>query len=143
MVRYGLIVFLVMALLPACGGGSLSTAQQNTAAGAANGGVGDPQVGADLFNQTLQLTRAPTCKTCHVVEANAEPIVGPNLYGIASVAGSRVPGQSAAEYLRAAIVAPNDFLVEGYQPGIMPQTYELYLSEQQINDIVAYMLTLE
>lgn len=142
--RAGLtLLTLLLGLLAACGG-TANPSQSTDANTNSSGAVGDPVAGEQLFNQTFQIVLgAPNCQTCHVIEAGAEPVVGPNLHGIASVAGSRVPGQSAAEYLRVAIVAPNEYIVEGYQPGIMARTYDRLLTEEQINDLVAYMLTLE
>jgi hypothetical protein len=32
--------------------------------------------------------------------------------------------------------------VEGFQPNLMPQIYEMTLSQEQLADIIAYMLTL-
>ncbi len=104
---------------------------------------GDPVQGRELFVNTLALTGSPNCSSCHVVESGAEAVVGPSLAGIASVAGSRVGNQSAAQYLWISMVAPNEYIVEGYAAGIMPRTYALYMSEEQLADLLAYMLTLE
>lgn len=134
---------VLLALLAACGGTPDTSSQADTTTNSANA-VGDPVVGEQLFHQTQQFVpNAPPCETCHVITAGADPVVGPNLHNIANVAGTRVPGQSAEEYLRLSIVAPNDYIVEGYQPGIMARTYDTLLTEAQINDLVAYMLTLE
>lgn len=100
-------------------------------------------MGEELFNRTLQVAQAPTCLTCHAVEAGVESVVGPSLYGIASVAGERVPGQSAEEYLREATINPDVHILDGYQAGIMPSTYSTALTPEQIDSLVAYMLTLE
>jgi cytochrome c len=69
-------------------------------------------------------------------------LVGPSLGGIANVAGQMVSGQSAEEYLHESIVSPDAYVVEGFQSGIMPSNYGTQLSEQQINDLVAYLMTL-
>ncbi len=144
-----ILVVAVCVLPGACGGGTTPLPATNappadSSAVARAGQVGDPVAGEELFNRTQQIVPgAPNCQSCHVVQADAVPVVGPSLYGIATVAGTRVPGQSAEEYLRLAIVDPNDYVIEGYQPGIMVRTYGMLLTEQQINDLVAYMLTLE
>lgn len=106
---------------------------------------GDPAAGEELFRRTLQASggRAPTCATCHVVSPDEPPIVGPGIHGIASTAASRQQEQSAQEYLCTSIIAPNDYIATGYNAGIMPRVYGLYLSQEQVNDLVAYMLTLE
>lgn len=140
----GLVILAVLPVLPAaCNNPPDASSPANTTTNGSNT-VGNPIIGEQLFQQTQQFVpNAPPCETCHVIEAGADPIVGPNLHGIATVAGTRVPGQSAEEYLRMSIVAPNDYIVEGYQPGIVARTYDTLLTDAQINDLVAYMLTLE
>lgn len=103
---------------------------------AARVNAGDPTRGQALFQG------AGACSACHDV-ANGVTIVGPSLKGVASRAGSREPGKSAADYLHESIVSPNAFIVPGFQPNIMPQTFTQTLSTQQINDLVAYLLTLK
>ena len=84
---------------------------------------------------------AGTCFTCHDT-ANGIKIVGPSLKGIASRAASREPGKSADDYLHEAITKPNAYLVEGFPQGIMPQNFGQILSKEQIDDLVAYLKTL-
>ncbi len=109
--------------------------------------LGDPEAGEELFRQTLRLTggKAPTCLSCHEVDNNEQLSVGPGLRGIADIAGSRVPDLSAEAYLCQAIVAPREHIVAGYPEDniLMPITYGATLTQQQINDIVAYLLTLD
>lgn len=93
--------------------------------------AGDPANGEALFAST-------GCTGCHVLEGDAT--VGPSLEGIGTTAATRVEGMSAAEYLHESIVAPGEFIVEGYN-NIMPP-YDT-LPEGDLNDIVAYLLTLE
>ncbi len=50
-------------------------------------------------------------------------------------------GESADEYLHQSLVEPNAYVVEGYVEGVM-QSYK-DLSEAQLNDLVAYLLTLK
>ncbi|MHB8625846.1 MAG: c-type cytochrome [Aggregatilineales bacterium] len=104
---------------------------------AASANSGDPARGQALFQG------AATCSSCHDV-ANGVTIVGPSLKGVANACeDSCRPGQSIADYLRESIVSPNAFIVPGFQPNIMPQTFAKTLSTQQINDLVAYLLTLK
>jgi hypothetical protein len=63
--------------------------------------------------------------------------------GLGTTAGSRASGQSAEEYLRDSITAPNDLVVEGFSPDLMPRAYGAELTEQEINDLVSYLLTLK
>jgi hypothetical protein len=66
---------------------------------------------------------------------------GPSLQGVGSRAGQEVEGQSAEQYLRTSIVEPNAHVVEGYVQGVMP-SFQGVLTDQQLNDLVAYLLTL-
>jgi hypothetical protein len=50
---------------------------------------------------------------------------------------------SAAEYLRESIVEPDAYVVEGFQPGTMTGDFDTVLTEQEIDDLVAYLLTLQ
>jgi cytochrome c2 len=111
-----------------------ATAAATTAPTTAN--AGDPARGQALF-QGVAL-----CSSCHDV-ANGVTIVGPSLKGVASRAGSREPGKSAADYIHESIVSPNAFIVPGFSGYIMPQTFAQTLTPQQIDDLVAYLLTLK
>jgi mono/diheme cytochrome c family protein len=108
---------------------------------------GDAAAGEVVFLNTLESSggRAPQCVACHAIDNDDIAVVGPGVQNIGAIAGSRVPDQSAEEYLCRAIVAPQEFVVPGYSEDaiIMPITYGQYLTEQQIRDLVAYMLTLE
>jgi mono/diheme cytochrome c family protein len=132
------LVALVLVLLAGCGDTSSSTENKASASG-----PGNPDAGKELFNRTLEIAGAPACVSCHVVDPEEPAIVGPNLSSIAARAGQRVPGQSAEEYLRTSIVDPYAYVVKGYEGGIMVRNYEDLLTQQQINDLVAYMMTLE
>lgn len=70
-------------------------------------------------------------------------LVGPSLAGIGTVAGDRVPGLSAAEYLRQSILEPDAFIVEGFRSGQMLPIYDEQLSSEEIDSLVEFMLTLE
>lgn len=81
------------------------------------------------------------CNACHVLaDAGAVGQIGPALDDIGSRAGAAVAGQSAEEYLRAAILKPSDFVVSGYPANIMPQDYGLRMSDADLIALVAYML---
>lgn len=119
---------LVLVLgLAACGGD-----------GGAAPAEGDPVAGEAVYAQVA----SPTCGSCHSLSPG-ETIVGPSLAGMAEVAGQRVSGQSAEAYLRESILDPDAYLVEGFGPGIMPSTYSTQLSDEQITDLVAYLITLD
>jgi sulfur-oxidizing protein SoxX len=131
--RFLLVLALILVLsLAACGGDS------STEGGGGAAPAGDAAAGETVFNEVA----VPACGTCHSLEPDVV-LVGPSLAGIDSRAGSRVSGQSAEDYLHESIVDPNAFVVEGFASGLMPQTYGSALSEQQIEDLVAYMMTLK
>ena len=83
----------------------------------------------------------PGCITCHSLEPGVTS-VGPSVATIGAEAGSRVSGTSAEEYLRESILEPDAHVAEGFAAGIMPKGFATALTEQQVNDLVAYMLTL-
>jgi cytochrome c2 len=82
------------------------------------------------------------CASCHDT-ANGVTIVGPSLKGVANRAGTRVAGTNAETYLRDSIVSPTKYVVSGFQSGLMPQNFRQLLSPQQIDDLVAYLMTLK
>ncbi|MBI5959630.1 MAG: ABC transporter substrate-binding protein [Chloroflexi bacterium] len=90
--------------------------------------MGDAANGATLFT-------AQGCVACHSAAAAG---VGPSFDGLASRAPTRVEGVSAEDYLRQSILEPGAFTPEGFQ-NIMPPYAAL--SEQDVNDLVAYLLT--
>lgn len=123
------VLMLVGLSVAACGGGATPSA--GSGANAANG--------EQLFKQTVIGSQAG-CATCHSLDGSK--LVGPSMKGLASRAGKEVSGKSAEEYVKEAILNPNAHVVKDYSPGIM-QSYQKDLSEQQLNDIVAYLLTLK
>lgn len=89
-----------------------------------------------------QLSTINGCIGCHSLDP-AQAVVAPSWYNMANVAIIRNPAtEGPAAYLYHSIVAPNDYIVQGYNAGIMPQTYDQTLSDEQMADIVAYLLTL-
>jgi mono/diheme cytochrome c family protein len=89
--------------------------------------------GQTLFQQN--------CASCHAVSGDTI-IVGPSLAGIVSRAATRVEGQSAAEYIQLSILRPGEYVVEGFSE-LMPTTFGTTLSGEQLDAIIAYLMTLE
>jgi mono/diheme cytochrome c family protein len=152
-----LVVLLVAAaLVSACGGSGSASSQGGTSAGQTGGtgasgtpgasagagssaAAGDPKAGETLF-ASATIGSNPGCKTCHTVDGSK--LVGPSLQGIATRAGSTVQGELAEQYIRTSITDPNAHVVEGFTAGIMP-SFKTVLSDTQLNDLVAYLLTLK
>ena len=106
-------------------------------------GVGNVANGEKLFNQTtIGSNSAPGCITCHSLEPGVV-LVGPSHSDIAIRAETAVPGMSAEEYIRQSILEPNAHITEGYAEGVMYQNFGEELTNSQINDLVAFMLTLK
>lgn len=101
---------------------------------------GDPAAGEQLF--TAGANGGIPCSTCHHADS-PDTLVGPGLAGIAERAGERVPGETALEYLHQSIVEPDAHVVEGFPAGVMPKNYGEIYSEEQIGDLIAYLMTLE
>ena len=132
-----LVTALILVLgLVACGGEAAPAGEEGQAARA-----GDVAAGEALYNQSV-IGSLAGCMTCHSLEPGVT-MVGPSLANIGAEAGSRVSGQAADEYLRQAIVEPNAHIVEGFGEGLMPVGYGNELSEQQLNDLVAFLLSLK
>ncbi len=83
------------------------------------------------------------CNACHAISGISTGNIGPVLDGLASRAGNRVSGLTAEEYIHQSIVNPSAYVVEGFADGIMPPTFGETLTEEQIGDLVAFLLTLQ
>ncbi|MEZ5411363.1 MAG: hydrogenase iron-sulfur subunit [Acidimicrobiales bacterium] len=92
--------------------------------------------GRDVFN-----SRAAGCPTCHSVDEGDDGI-GPSLYGVATRAGTRVEGLTPELYLRNSILLPDQFVVPGFPAGQMLPIYRERFSEEQLDALVAYLMTL-
>jgi cytochrome c len=114
-------------------------------AGCGAAAPGDPQAGKRLFDGQVALDdpAATACIQCHSTEPGDVSSLGTNLSNIGNRAATTVPGQSAEVYLRTAIVDPDAYLAGNFQDGLMYRRYGSALTPQQINDLVAYMLTLK
>ena len=123
-----LVLSLISTGLAACGGES-------------GGGDGSAQAGEKLFDQAAIGNQAG-CSTCHSLEVDVI-LVGPSLAGIANRAGERVAGLSAEDYIRESIIDPDAYTVEGFPSSVMPLVWSSVLTEEQIDDLVAFLLTLK
>jgi len=130
-----MIALLLALLLVACGGGGDTNDDE--------AGQDPVALGEKLYKgQSIGSASSPGCVTCHSMEEGVT-LVGPSHAGVGSRAGTLVAGMSAEEYLKESIVEPNAHIVDGFSPGVMYQNYAKELSDEQIDALVAYMLTLK
>ncbi len=101
----------------------------------------DADEGRKIFTAS-SIGASAGCQICHSLEPEVT-LVGPSLYGIADTAGSRVPGLDAATYLRQSILDPDAYVVDGFPSGQMLPDFATRLSEDELGNLVSYLLTLE
>jgi mono/diheme cytochrome c family protein len=88
---------------------------------------GSPEAGKAVFAEA-------GCGGCHTfTPAGSSGTTGPNLDEV-------LAGKDEA-FVRRSIVEPNADIAEGYSPGVMPQTYEDQLSTDQVDDLVAFLMS--
>lgn len=103
--------------------------------------AGDVERGREIFRSGIN--DAQRCANCHRVTTRGFAVdAGPNLEGIGDLAGERVESMTAEDYLRDSIVNPLNFVIEHNFQNPMPEDYAVTLTEQEIEDLVAYMLQL-
>jgi cytochrome c2 len=101
---------------------------------------GNPERGRDIFFAS-SIGQSAGCRVCHSIKPG-ERKVGPSLAGIATRAATRVPGMSAEEYIRQSIEDPGAYIVEGFPNAMLPDMAEK-LSDQQMEDLIAFLMTLK
>lgn len=105
--------------------------------------VGDASQGEALYQSTvIGAASAPGCITCHSLEEGVT-LVGPSHAGIGARAADVVQGLSAEAYLEQSIIDPDAHISEGYSEGAMYANYGRELSDQEIADLVAFLLSLK
>lgn len=87
---------------------------------------GDSEAGKEVFSKH--------CQSCHSTEEATE-IVGPSLFGAAD--------RFQFGYILTSIENPHDVAAEGGYELIMPEDLVTRLSQQELNDVVAYVATLQ
>jgi cytochrome c oxidase subunit II len=95
--------------------------------GGQGGGSGDDTTGEGIF-------ASAGCGSCHTFQpAGTDAQVGPALDGLDP------RGQELEAFLRESIVDPNKEIAPGFQPSVMPETYESTLSDDQLDALVQYL----
>ena len=89
---------------------------------------GNPKLGADLFFNQAK------CVACHKVNGTGG-ILGPDLTSIGAI--------NTQEYLRESIVDPNKVIVKGYEKNFMPRFFRNHLSDADIDNLVAFVMSLK
>ncbi|MCI0712578.1 MAG: c-type cytochrome [Chloroflexi bacterium] len=130
-----LLLMLLVLVLVACG----NQADAGNASIPDPADIGNPDTGRQIFSEWHG--EAPACSTCHTIDGTAS--VGPSLKGITSRAGRQVDGMDAVAYLHESIVDPNAFVADGKAQSVMYKHFGEVLTEEQIRDLIAYLLMLE
>lgn len=127
MVKSSLFVAVLVlgVFLSACSGGS-SNADSTPLSG-------EEALGEGLFRQH--------CASCHSTVGDTV-IVGPPLAGIPIIAETRVADLDAHDYIEQSILDPSAYLNEGYQD-LMPKTFGTILTGNELDALVAFLLTLK
>jgi len=81
------------------------------------------------------------CAQCHATVPDTV-VIGPSLYGIAARAGTRIEGMDAEAYIERSILQPDYYVVEGF-PNTMPTNFGKELTSEELNGVVAYLMTLK
>jgi len=133
------MVFLLM--VAACGGDDADTATEPPATTQAVT-AGDPERGRQIWDDGADTVLSGGCSNCHSLDGSEKvgSFQAPTFQGISGQTGDRVPGVSAEEYLRESIVDPAAYIVEGYSD-FMPKGFRILLSEEDIDNLVAFILT--
>ena len=70
-------------------------------------------------------------------------VIGPGLLNVSDWAAQNIPDQTPEEYIRTSIINPSAYVVSGFPDGLMPKTFSEIFTEQEINDLVSYVLSLK
>lgn len=89
---------------------------------------GNPGLGADVFFSKMR------CVACHQVNGFGG-VLGPELSAIGSI--------NTQDYLRESILDPNRVVVKGYQKDVMPRFFKDHLSDADVDNLVAFLMTLK
>jgi hypothetical protein len=103
-----------------------------------SGGQGDPLRGADMYESNVAV-----CFACHNIGIRAPVMVGVRV--LVRDVRLKVPENSSKtpeQYLAESIWYHNAYVSRDYQTQITPSVYRRLLSLRDVQDLVAYLLTL-
>ena len=103
---------------------------------AANEIVGSEVIGADLYDAEFG------CTDCHRGGASAPDTIGT----LARIQNERLTmpgfeGYTVEQYIVESITRPGDYVVDGYSSGLMPVNFGARMTDQQLADVVAFLMT--
>jgi cytochrome c oxidase subunit II len=79
------------------------------------------------------------CGSCHAFgPAGSDAQVGPPLDDLTGAAEGA--GLELEEFVRESIVDPDERVASGFQPGVMPKTYDRTLTDEQLDALVQYLV---
>ena len=81
------------------------------------------------------------CGGCHSTDP-AVTMTGPTWSDLADHAANRVPGESPALYIYTSITNPGAYTVPNFPSGVMPSIYAETIQQEDLANLVAYLLTL-
>ena len=100
--------------------------------------LADAAAGGGDENDPETIFASAGCGGCHAFEpAGTDAEVGPGLDDLA--ARAEQAGQPVEEFIRESIVDPASEVASGYQSGVMPETYESTLTDEQLDALVQYL----
>lgn len=106
--------------------------------------VGSVAIGEELFFAPMDgINHDWSCSSCHTLDGTTNGRQ-PSLLEISKVAGERVEGMSDVEYLVESLTDPVAFRAEEVGTdgtASMPYQYADLLSEEDVNNLVAFLLT--
>jgi cytochrome c oxidase subunit 2 len=106
--------------------------------------ISESDLSEDPVVRGQQFAQQYGCVACHSVDGSR--IVGPTWQNVCGSTETFTDGSSVTvdeEYLYESIINPGAKIVEGYPPGVMPSNYAEQLTENQINDIVEYICSIQ
>jgi cytochrome c oxidase subunit 2 len=128
-------------LTQAAYGSWYSSENSQGASGGAGAGAGGASGGAagGVTASPAALFTKNGCSACHSFKAvpGAVGKVGPSLDELK--ASAQKAGQPLTDYIHQSIVDPNAYVTPGYQPGVMPGTFDQSMTSDQIDALVDFL----
>ena len=108
---------------------------------ACSGTPAQPTVTLEPLAAKGQQVFKQNCGACHALSPDTI-VVGPSLAGVATRAGTRSPDLDTRQYLELSILKPDADIVQGFSD-VMPKDFGKKLTGEELDALVAFLLTLE